>query len=311
MPSSVTNKVTVPHVPAGAESHAILTALYESGGVILEGLLSADQVSTMNEEVNEPLKQLNAGSTHHSERIKAFHGTNTKRLTGLTASSKTFRDYLLDNDICHDVAERVFHPQTGTYWLTTAQIIEIGPGNRAQRLHRDQDQFQVFSRIGPSAPEAVLNFLVALTDFTEENGGTRVIPGSHAWPDFSETGTPEDTVPVEMKAGDACLLLGKTVHGGGANKTRDDKRRGIAFTFQASFLTPEEAYAHVTPREVVSSLSLRAQRMIGFRSQYPKGSPGLWQANYSEIGDQIGCPGVEDVVERVKRGEYKANGAMD
>ncbi|RMZ78909.1 hypothetical protein DV737_g3693, partial [Chaetothyriales sp. CBS 132003] len=259
----------------------------------------------MNKEVDEPLNKLNPGSTHQSERIKAFHGSNTKRLTGLTACSKTFRDFLLDNDICHDVAERVFHPQTGTYWLTTAQVIEIGPGNKAQRLHRDQDQFQVFGKLGPAAPEAVLNFLVALTDFIEENGATRVIPGSHSWPDFSEMGAPEDTIPVEMKSGDACLLLGKTVHGGGANKTSTFWRRGIAFTFQASFLTPEEAYALITPPEIVKTLSLRAQRMIGFRSQYPKNSPGLWQANYSEIGDQIGYPGVEEVVELVKAGKYK------
>ncbi|KAJ9636960.1 hypothetical protein H2204_005107 [Knufia peltigerae] len=305
MPSTVTNSAALPRVSADAGSEAILRALHSAGGVILEGLLSPEQVAAMNDEVDVPLAKLNPGSTHESESIKAFHGSNTKRLTGLTANSKTFRDYLLDNDICHDIAERIFHPQTGTYWLTTAQVIEIGPGNAAQVLHRDQDQFQVFHLLGPDGPEAILNFLVALTDFTDVNGGTRVIPGSHAWPDLSVLGTPEATIPVEMKAGDACLITGKTVHGGGANRTADEKRRGIAFTFQASFLTPEEAYAFITPREVVEGLSLRAQRMIGYRSQYPKGSPGLWQANYSEIGDQIGCPGVETVVEELKRGKFR------
>ncbi|KAK3185491.1 hypothetical protein K4F52_005801 [Lecanicillium sp. MT-2017a] len=257
----------------------------------------------MNKELDGPLARLDPGSKHDSERIKAFHGANTKRLTGLATSSKTFRDYLLDNDLCHELSERVFHPQTGTYWLTTAQVIEIGPGNKAQRLHRDQDQFQVFTALGPNGPEATINFLVALTDFTEGNGATRVIPGSHKWPDFSVYGSPEDTIPAEMKAGDACLILGKTVHGGGFNTTASEYRRAVSFAFQASFLTPEEAYALITPPEIVRTLSLRAQRMIGFRSQFPKHSPGLWQSNYSELGDQLGYPGVEEVVENLKAGK--------
>jgi hypothetical protein len=28
--------------------------------------------------------------------------------------------------------------------------------------------------------------------------------------------------------------------------------------------------------------------MVGFRSQYPNGSPGLWQIDYKEIGDYLG-----------------------
>lgn len=291
---------TLPHVDASADTQIILDELHSAGGVVLKGLLSKDEVAAMNKELDEPLQKLQAGSLHNSAHIKAFHGANTKRLTGLTTSSKAFRDYLLDNDVCHDIAERIFHPQLGTYWLTTAQVIEIGPGNVAQRLHRDQDQFQIFSPMGPTAPEATINFLVALTDFTEENGATRVIPGSHQWPDFSVTADPESTMPAEMQAGDVLLISGKTVHGGGFNKTEAEYRRGISFAFQASILTPEEAYPHITPREIVKTLSLRAQRMIGFRSQYPKNSPGLWQANYAELGDQIGFPGIEEAIEKIK-----------
>lgn len=100
----------LPHVSANAGSDAILEALYEAGGVILEGLLTPDQVASMNKELDGPLNDLKPGSTHDSEMIKAFHGSNTKRLTGLPTCSKTFRDYLLDNDVCHDVLQRIFHP---------------------------------------------------------------------------------------------------------------------------------------------------------------------------------------------------------
>jgi ectoine hydroxylase-related dioxygenase (phytanoyl-CoA dioxygenase family) len=91
-----------------------------------------------------------------------------------------------------------------------------------------------------------------------------------------------------MAAGDVCFISGKVVHGGGANRTADFKRRGIAISIQCSYLTPEEAYPFTVEKDLVKQLSPRAQRMIAFRSQFPKASGGLWQSNYSEIADFIG-----------------------
>lgn len=93
----------------------------------------------------------------------------------------------------------MFKEESGAYWLNTAQVIDIGPGNKAQPLHRDLENNYPFVTMGPSGPEAANNFLIALTDFTEENGATRVIPGSHLWPDFTNKGTPEMTIPAEIK----------------------------------------------------------------------------------------------------------------
>jgi len=45
-----------------------------------------------------------------------------------------------------------------------------------------------------------------------------------------------------MKAGDVLLISGKVVHDGGANRSVHVKRRGLAFTSQPEYLTPEEAY---------------------------------------------------------------------
>ena len=95
------------------------------------------------------------------------------------------------------------------------------------------------------------------------------------------------TVPATMKAGDVLCIGGKIVHGGGANTTADEYRRGVAFSFNPGFLTPEEAYPFIVPMELAESMSPRAQQMLGFRSQYPKGSPGLWLHNYSEIADYL------------------------
>ncbi|MFC8175713.1 phytanoyl-CoA dioxygenase family protein [Streptomyces sp. NPDC057325] len=266
----------------------ILRIMTRDGGVIIKGFLTREQIARFNAEIEQPLRALAPGSTHENEIVAAFHGSNTKRLTNLVTHSATFRSEVIDHPLVHEISDLVFLQESGTYWMTTAQVIEIGPGNRSQMLHRDLENWFPFIGMGPGGPEVTINFLVALTDFTEENGATRVIPGSNHWSDFEDRGTPEQTIPAVMNAGDVLLISGKTAHGGGANRTGDEYRRGLAFTFNAGFLTGEEAYPFLVDRELAKTLSPRVQRMLGFRSQYPTGSPGLWQVDYADLGDHLG-----------------------
>ncbi|NEW27129.1 phytanoyl-CoA dioxygenase family protein [Nocardia cyriacigeorgica] len=258
------------------------------GGVIIEGLLTADQVARFNAQIEEPLAALTPGGKHELEIVNEFHGANTKRLTNLVTHSQVFREEVIDHDLVHALCEATFLEESGTFWMTTAQVIEIGPGNRAQMLHRDLENWFPFVGMGPAGPEVTVNFLIALTDFTEENGATRVIPGSNHWPDFQDRGTPDQTVPATMKAGDALFFSGKTAHGGGANITTDQYRRGLAFAFNPGYLVGEEAYPFLVDRDIVKILPERVQRILGFRSQYPLGSPGLWQVDYRELGEYLG-----------------------
>lgn len=258
------------------------------GGVIIEGLLTADQVARFNAQIEQPLAALAPGGKHELEIVNEFHGANTKRLTNLVTHSQVFREEVIDHDLVHALCEATFLEESGTFWMTTAQVIEIGPGNRAQMLHRDLENWFPFVGMGPAGPEVTVNFLIALTDFTEENGATRVIPGSNHWPDFQDRGTPDQTVPATMKAGDALFFSGKTAHGGGANITTDQYRRGLAFAFNPGYLVGEEAYPFLVDRDIVKTLPERVQRILGFRSQYPLGSPGLWQVDYRELGEYLG-----------------------
>ncbi|MFJ9831718.1 phytanoyl-CoA dioxygenase family protein [Streptomyces sp. NPDC101169] len=266
----------------------ILKIVTRDGGVIIQNFLTREQIARFNAEIEQPLQALKPGSTHENEIVAAFHGTNTKRLTNLVTHSATFRSEVIDHPLVHEISDLVFLQESGTYWMTTAQVIEIGPGNQAQMLHRDLENWFPFIGMGSGGPEVTINFLVALTDFTEENGATRVIPGSNHWSDFEDRGTPEQTIPAVMNAGDVLLISGKTAHGGGANRTGDEYRRGLAFTFNAGFLTGEEAYPFLVDMELARTLSPRVQRMLGFRSQYPTGSPGLWQVDYADLGDHLG-----------------------
>ncbi|KAH6643319.1 hypothetical protein BKA67DRAFT_499617, partial [Truncatella angustata] len=272
----------VQRVEASAGRDAVLNALREDGVVIIKSLFTSDQVRRLNEDVQPAMDKLGVGSKHTEATIKEFYGDNTKRLINVITLSKTFREEIIENNLIHQLCEEIYLEDAGGYWMNTAQVIDIGPGSKAQPLHRDQWQFPIFTYCGPNAPEASINFVVALSKFTDENGATRVIPGSHKWTDFKENGSPEDTVPAEMEIGDACFITGKVVHGGGANTTKDLTRRGIAMVFQCSYLTPEEAHPFLVEKELAKTLTPRAQRMIGFRSQFLKDSPGVWKCDYGE-----------------------------
>ncbi|GAA5108221.1 phytanoyl-CoA dioxygenase family protein [Haloechinothrix salitolerans] len=283
-----TTKVSLRRVPSSAPIAEIMSVFHEDGGVIIEGLLTPEQVERVNREIEPDIQAMQPGSKHENELVAEFHGRNTKRLTNLVTRSKTFATEVIDHDLVNALAEAVFLEESGTHAMTTTQVIEIGPGNAAQMLHRDLENWFPFVGMGPSGPEVIINFLIALTDFTDENGATRVIPGSNHWPDFEDRGTPEQTVPAEMSPGDALFFSGKTAHGGGANQTTDFYRRALAFAFNAGYLVGEEAYPFLVDRELAKTLSPRVQRLIGFRSQYPTGSPGLWQVDYSELADHLG-----------------------
>lgn len=288
MPSA-TPKPSLRRLPATSSADEILKIVSEDGGVVLQGFLTPAQVQSWNSELDPALAKLSAGYEVPTNTERAeFHGSNTKRLTNIVTHSKTFREDLLDKDKVHEIASSVFRKESGSYWLGAAQVIEIGPGNPAQTLHRDLENMHPFVTMGPAGPEVALNFLIALSDFTERNGATRVIPGSHKWADFNDRGTQEMTIPAEMSKGDCLLINGKVVHGGGHNQSTDYYRRACAFTFQPGFLTPEEAYPFMVDMELAKKMSPRAQQMVGFRSVYPKGSPGLWCIDVKELGAQIG-----------------------
>ncbi|KAF7192364.1 Dioxygenase [Pseudocercospora fuligena] len=278
----------LPQVPATTSPEKILKAVRECGGVIIKSFLSREQAEALDEDIVREIANIKAGSSEVTQAAKDFHGQQTKRLTNLVTHSQLFRDQILDKDLVYDILDQGFKDDNKAYWMSTAQAIEIGPGNKAQPLHRDLGQYRVFQMAGRDGPESMFNFLIATTKCTDLNGATRVIPGSHADADFGEVGRQEDTIPAELEPGDCLFIGGKVVHGGGANRTADELRRVVSFSFCAAYITPEEAFPFTVSMDTAKTMSKRAQRSIGFRSGYPKGAAGLWQHNFRELAEYLG-----------------------
>ncbi|KAK3317265.1 putative toxin biosynthesis protein [Cercophora scortea] len=297
----------LPSLPPSTPLSTIFHHWSHSGAVILKGILTPSQADQINLELLPRLSSIQRGSLVPHPDLAAFHGPQTKRASDLISHSPTFRSTILDNDLIHSVCSRAFStstsdddndPQPGSYWLSTASTLHASGPQASQVLHRDLTSYPPYAYLGPSGPEAQINFIFALSDFRAENGATRIIPGSNKW-DFTQRGNPSQTIAAEMDKGDCLLLNGKVIHGMGANLTTDE-RKCIQLTVVASFLTPAEAHPFVLDLDTVKTLSKRAQRFVGFRSQYPRGSPGLWTKDYNELALHLGLDDLQGAMEALQ-----------
>lgn len=143
--------------------------------------------------------------------------------------------------------------------VSSLSSINIAPGEIAQPIHAD-DQLHAMPKPHPAT---VCNTMWALTDFTEANGATRIIPGSHTRDHAPPYGEPQDSIAAEMPAGSVLVWHGSLWHGGGANTT-DEHRVGIAMNYCAGWVRQQENQQLGIDTETVASFSPRLRALCGF-----------------------------------------------
>lgn len=283
--------MTLKHFNINDSWDAILEGVCADGGVIVQGFLSAAVRAQLVAELQPHADGYAPGSDGGALK-QLFCGAQTKRFSGLLAKAPSF-EAVIDHDLLHHWAEREF---ANDYWANTAQAMIVGPGSEPQFLHRDAGNWPVMLAMGKDGPEATLSCMVALTDFTAENGATRVVPGSHRWDDFEREAQETETTQAVMPAGSALLYSGKTIHGAGRNASADSWRFGIQFSFVLGQLTPEEAHAITVPWALAQKFSPRVQHMLGYRSHrtFLPDWPVLWTGDYRDIRDTLEPPADDD-----------------
>lgn len=230
-----------------------LADLDRDGYTIVENVFSPDAIVEVRAAV-EPL------FAHEGGR-NAFEGYQTRRLYS-PLDETTALDQMAEHPLALGLLDEVFEPN---YLLSQLQVIDIAPGEAAQALHPD-DLFYPVPR--PRQPLGAAT-IIAIDDFTADNGATVVIPGSHRWDDHTPTDDEIATaIPAVMPAGSMLFFLGTTWHGGGANRT-DRSRMCVTAQYCAPWCRPQENFSLSVSRERVAASSEHMQRLLGYSIHPP------------------------------------------
>jgi ectoine hydroxylase-related dioxygenase (phytanoyl-CoA dioxygenase family) len=240
----------VEHLAADASAEQVVARMDEFGFAVVERLVPAERTAAIRAELSKVLRSVPLGRND-------FEGFATRRIYNIFAKTRC-----LDELALHPLLESVLDSVLGLHQFSAPVGIEIGPGEKAQVLHYDDS---IYPLPWPHA-EVVVNSMWAFDDFTEANGATRVVAGSHR-----RSTAPYDpdqpTVPVEMPAGSVIFYTGTLVHGGGANRT-GQPRLGVILEFCAAWIRAQENHVIGVPPDVVASLPPRLQELLGY-NVYP------------------------------------------
>lgn len=230
----------------------IVDALRSGGYAIVEGVLSPDQVAATRAELQVVLDATPTGRN-------AFEGFATRRIYRLFAKTRTFDEWAI-----HPVVTGVLDAVLGPCQLSAPTGIQIGPGEPAQVLHRDDSIYPLPDPHG----DVVLNTMWAFDDFTTENGATRIVAGSHRWARTRQPAADDPIVEATMPAGSVIFYIGSLLHGGGANRT-ERPRLGVILEYVAGWLRPQENHVIGVPPELVATLPERLQELLGYNIYPP------------------------------------------
>jgi ectoine hydroxylase-related dioxygenase (phytanoyl-CoA dioxygenase family) len=238
---------------------AILAELQKSGGVIIEGLLAEELVEQLNREM-DPLIEVASSTTDINPVIDAFFGDKVRHVTGMAGKSVAFAEQVMCHPLFLSLCNSVLLPNCADYRLNLGHLMDRGPGSKRQYIHRDE---LVWVHYPDPDREIQVASIVALVDFTQENGATALLPGSHLWKKDRQPQESEIAY-AEMKAGSAVIYLGSTLHAGGANQTQEQWRRGFHLSYCLGWLRTEENNLLAVPPQKAAQLSRRAQELVGY-----------------------------------------------
>ena len=229
---------------------AHLRRIAEDGYTILPNAIEPEFVDEIDEALIELEHALGVGPSDN-----LFEGLHTTRVYNLLVHGSTFEKIPVHPNVLPVVEGAL---DSGAL-ISSLSSIAIGPDEQPQPVHADD---QVIPLVRPHIP-IICNTMWAITDFTEENGATRLIPGSHLRDEAPNPLERYDTIPAEMEKGSVLVWVGSLWHGGGANIT-DARRVGIAMNYCAGYIRQQENQQLGIPRETVKRFPRRLQELVGY-----------------------------------------------
>ena len=231
----------------------LLKRLDKNGYIILEKLFSDASMDALKADVLPRFK--------HDTGRNNFEGLATQRLYSMMAETD-IANPMVEHPLILGLLDKIFEPN---YLLSQLQVINIHANEAAQPLHYD-DGFYPWPRPRRALGAATI---IAVDDFTEENGATVVIPQSHLWGDrIPEEADMKTSLKAIMPKGSVLFFLGTLWHGGGANKTTSP-RMCLTAQYCAPFCRTQENFSLSIPKARVKTFSENIQRLLGYSIHQP------------------------------------------
>ena len=113
---------------------------------------------------------------------------------------------------------------------------------------------------------AVTNVLIMLNGMSKENGGTRIVPGSHLFGRHPDKVLDKDIEVISAEGPPGCAIItdGRVWHGTGANITKDN-RLALLITFCGPQFRPQENFTLGIKKDVFSNLNDYQKELLGFK----------------------------------------------
>ena len=227
-----------------------LVEVAERGYTIVENAIEPELLSAIAAELERLEKELGV-----AEGKNLFEGFKTVRIYNLLVHGETFERIPVHENVL-PIVEGVLDKGC---LVSSLSSIAIGADERPQPLHADD---QLIPLPKPHVP-LVCNTMWAITDFSDENGATRIVPGSHKADRSPNPLEPHETIPAEMSAGSVMVYNGSLWHGGGANRT-NERRVGVAMNYCAGWVRQQENQQLGIPREIARGFSPRLRELVGY-----------------------------------------------
>ena len=227
-----------------------LRAIADNGYTIIEDAISPDLLDALTADLERLETFFDIVPS-----ANVFEGANTLRIYNLLALSAPWQEVPVHEHVL-PIIEGVLDQGC---LISSLSSIRIQPGETPQPIHAD-DQLMPLAK--PHAP-TVCNSMWALTDFTDANGATRILPGTHLADHSPNYGEDYVSLPAEMPRGSVLIWHGSLWHGGGGNSTRED-RIGVAMNYCAGWVRQQENQQLGIPVEIARTFSPRLRELVGY-----------------------------------------------
>ena len=212
-----------------------------NGYCIVENAIEPELLTEIRETVARVEEGLNVQPK--GNRIEGFA---TKRMYNLLGKDRSFWKLPIHPNVL-PFPQRLMEPGA---ILSGTTCMHIGPGEVHQGLHSDDGLVDQIDVPRPRAPFMVTT-IWAFTDFTEANGATRLVPGSHLFDHEPQPGEKPEHIAAAMPAGSVLIVNGGTWHCGGANSSENDWRLGISVQYCRGWMRQQQnQYYSLSPEDV-------------------------------------------------------------